>query len=412
MGEWGGWGTFVLFAIAMGTQFALFAVFAGPLMRAWYAVPAVAALWVGIERAHGHIGFFWLKLGNAGTEMGIPMRLAPLVGVYGLSFVFAMMSVAVALLLLRRPRREIAWLLALPLLYLLPDLPAPAKGSETAVAIQPNVPQDAPRWNAESSAALIQRVSMMSLKAALDFSPSLLLWPESPAPFYYGADPVFQDSVKRLARATRAWFLFGAVSWAGHNRPKNSAILLGPSGEFVARYDKMNLVPFGEFVPPLFSFVNRITQEAGDFEPGEDQVIMRVGPRRLATFICYESAFPHFVREFTDNGAGLLVNMTNDGYFGRTSARQQHLLHARMRAAENGRWVLRPTNDGYTMAIDPAGRIREQFPPFEVTAAPLHFSWLSGKPPYVRYGDWFAWLCLAASLGLSLFLMIMTRRGS
>ena len=404
MGEWGGWGTFVLFALAMATQFALFSAFAGVLMRSWFAVPAVAALWVGIERSHGHIGFFWLKLGNAGTDMGVPMRLAPLVGVYGLSFVFAMMGAAVALLILRRPRLDLAWLLLLPLLYALPDLPGIATGAETAIAVQPNVPQDAPHWTAASTAELTRRMSLLSLKESLEASPSLLLWPESPAPFYYEADPVFRESVQQVARSTRTHFLLGTVAWVARNRSRNSSLLLAPSGDLLARYDKMNLVPFGEFVPPLFSFVNRITQEAGDFEPGERQVVMKAGAHWLAPFICYESAFPHFVREFTNSGAEMLVNMTNDGYFGRSAAREQHLLHARMRAAENGRWVLRPTNDGYTMAIDPAGRVREQFPPYEVIAGRLHFSWLSGKTAYVRYGDWFAWICLAAGLGLSLAL--------
>lgn len=403
MGQTGGWAVFFLFCAGKAMHLAAFTALAGPLMRHWYAIPAVAALWTGIERTHGPLAFAWLTLGNAGIDMGVPMRLAPVVGVYGLSFVFAMMSAAVALLALKRQRLQLAWLLALPMLYLLPALPGAERATHSAVAVQPNVPMGT-YWNPNDAKKLHDELMTLSLRSALDgklAKPSFIVWPESPGPFYYYNDPLFRERVTGLTRASGLPMLFGTVAYTTEHAPLNSAVLVGANGDLASRYDKMFLVPFGEFVPPLFSFVNRITQETGDFVPGDRVVVSQVGQRGIGAFICYESAFPHLVREFPRAGAELLVNLTNDGYFGRSSARAQHLLLARMRAAENRRWLLRPTNDGYTVSIDPAGRVIDRVEPYQRAAARLSFSYVEQTTAYTRFGDWFAWLCLASSLPLA-----------
>jgi apolipoprotein N-acyltransferase len=180
--------------------------------------------------------------------------------------------------------------------------------------------------------------------------------------------------------------------------PLNSAFLLDPQGKMVDRYDKMRLVPFGEFVPPIFGWVNRITQEAGDFAPGERVVTFPVDGHKIGVFICYESAFPDLVRQFVRNGAGALVNISNDGYFGHSPAREQHLELVRMRAAENHRWILRATNDGITASVDPAGHVIQNLAPYTQTSAVLKYSYTSDLTLYARYGDWFAWSCLLAGL--------------
>ena len=396
-----GWFSVFLFAVLKGLHMAVFTALAGWLMESRWAALSVPALWVGLERTHGEFGFQWLLLGNAGIDMGIPLRLAPLVGVYGVSFVFAMLATGLALAALRRRRSELAPVGALLLLFLIPPLPTVEPPRQQAAALQPNVPQDA-RWDEASLARLIQRVFKASLGAAIDPSlpkPDLILWPESPAPFFFQSDPVFTDEARRLARATRTHFLFGAVAYSDRQEQLNAALMLNPSGEEISRYAKMYLVPFGEFVPPVFFWVNKITKEAGDSAPGTRIEVPRVNGHGVGGFICYESAFPELVRRFAAAGGEVLVNLTNDGYFGRTGARQQHLLLARMRAVENQRWLLRPTNDGYTVSIDPTGRIHEQFPPFETTTGRLHFNWIAGQTPYTRHGDWFPWLCLALGLG-------------
>jgi apolipoprotein N-acyltransferase len=217
--------------------------------------------------------------------------------------------------------------------------------------------------------------------------------------------------VSSIARLAHAPFLFGTVAFTPDGAPLNSAVLLSSEGEEVSRYDKMYLVPFGEFVPAPFGFVNRITKEAGDFAPGGHVVVSKVDGHRLGAFICYESAFPELVRRFARDRAEVLINLSNDGYFGRTAAREQHLLVVRMRAAENRRWLLRPTNNGITASIDPAGRIRRQTPPFARLSDRLPFSWESSMTLYTEYGDWFAWLCLVAGVGLSAWGWSRTRSG-
>ncbi len=408
MGRWGGWGTFFLFSLLKAIHLGAFSLIAGFLIPRPYAVPAIAALWTGIERTHGPLGFAWLTLGNAGVDMDLPLRLAPWVGVYGISFVFALMSAALTVILLRRPRQSLPYLAVLPALFLLPDLPAPVHGSEVAAVIQPNAPEEG-EWTVASVHAMQQRWESESMATALKSQrASLIVWPETPGPTYFYNDPVFHETAIRLARETQAHFLFGTVAYTPENLPLNSAVMLAPSGEILDRYDKMYLVPFGEFIPPLFNWVNRITKEAGDFTAGSRVVVFRFGEHRLGTFICYESAFPHLVRQFALQGADVLANLSNDGYFGHSSAREQHLKLVRMRAVENRRWIVRATNDGISSAIDPAGRVVQRLPPYVEVAARMRFGYESATTFYTRHGDWFAWSCLIAGLGLA----IATRAGS
>src|SRR6202030_3419545 len=148
-------------------------------------------------------------------------------------------------------------------------------------------------------------------------------WPEVPAPFYV-TDPKFLEYAGQIARLSQTYFLFGAVGRAPDKAPLNSAEMLDPSGAPIDRYDKIKLVPFGEFVPKPFGFVNRITHETGDFEPGNRIVVFPAGARRVGAFICYESAFPDLVRQFARAGADVLVNLSNDGYFGHSAAPRTH----------------------------------------------------------------------------------------
>jgi apolipoprotein N-acyltransferase len=396
LGRWGGWATFTLFAILKGLHLAIFATLAGFLMKKPWAIPAVAALWTGLERTHGDLGFTWLQLGNAGIDMPLPMRVAPIFGVYGLSFIFAMIAGAVALLILRRRRTELAWLLVLPLLFALPAAPAREPGDRHALLVQPNIDPEM-EW---TEATLLSEERNLSI---LSHSPAehLIIWPEAPAPFY-PSDPAFRTYVETVARTEHSYFLFGGVGYNPDREPLNSAFLFDPSGMLIGRYDKINLVPFGEFVPKIFFWVNRITKQAGDFAPGTRIAEFPLDHHQLGAFICYESAFPDFVREFARGGAEVLVNLSNDGYFGHSAAREQHLELVRMRAAENRRWILRATNDGITAAVDPAGRITYRMPLYQELASDVTYRYESNLTPYTRYGDWFAWTCLIAGLALSL----------
>jgi apolipoprotein N-acyltransferase len=389
------WFTFLLFGIGKSVHWALFAWAAGYAVHAAWAIPALAALWTGIERTNA-ITFVWLPLGNAGLEMGVPMRLAPLVGVYGLSFVFAMMNAAVALLLLRRPRKHLLPLAVLPGLFLLPALPDIDKPQHRAVVIQPNI-EERQDWSAEMTEQTVRSLALLSLEHATEDKsgpPEAILWPEVPAPFYY-TDRMFRDQAEQLSRVTKTHFLFGAVGYTPKGQPTNSAFMVGPDGNFVARYDKINLVPFGEFVPPVFWWINKISSETGNFVPGSQRAVFPAKNGRMGAFICYESVFPDFVRKFVSDGAGVLVNLSNDGYFGRSAAREQHLMLVRMRAAENRRWLIRATNDGISAVIDPAGRLVHKAAPYKRLSAKVRFSYREDLTAYTRFGDWFVWTCLA-----------------
>jgi len=406
MGMFGSWGSFVLFSILKGLHMAVFAWLAGPLMRRNYAVPAVAALWTGLERTHATFGFAWLDLGNAGISMSLPLRVAPFIGVYGVSFIFAMMAAAVACVILRYPRVRLFPLAALGLLFLLPAIPQNIAATGSALVVQPNIDTDA-QWT-----LLLQEKTEEELTAISDALPSkLVIWPELPAPLYYYDDREFRDAATEIAQR-HGYFLFGTVAYTSRHEPLNSAVLLGPNGMVVGRYDKINLVPFGEFVPPVFFFVNRITQEAGDFVPGHEIAVLPAAGHRLGVFICYESAFPALVRQFCKKGADVLVNLSNDGYFGHSEAREQHLLLARMRAVENRRYLIRSTNDGITAVINPAGQIVQQLPRYKEVAAPMKYGVVESTTFYSEHGDWFAWGCLVIGIGLSTYELIRKRRSA
>ncbi|HTS25998.1 MAG TPA: apolipoprotein N-acyltransferase [Bryobacteraceae bacterium] len=396
MGDPVGWAVFLLFCVAKGLHMGVFALIAGILMRRWWAIPAVAAAWAAVEVTHGPLGFAWLALGNAGIDMGIPLRLAPITGVYGLSFVFMMMATALASAALRRPRLELLWLALLPLLFLLPPMPAGEQGHDVALLVQPDI-SETEEWTDQSVDRMEREQVALTARGALtgtDPPPAIVAWPEVPAPLYYYEDARFRNYVDGLARTIHAWLLVGIVAHRYDGAPLNSAVLVSPEGLPVSRYDKVNLVPFGEFVPwPLGVLTRKISTEAGDFAAGYRAVVSPVGNHKIAAFICYESVFPSFVRKFAEGGAEVLFNISNDGWFGKSAAREQHLTIVRMRAAENRRWILRATNDGITATIDPAGRLRGTLPLYTEGTSYTGFSYITATTVYTRWGDWFAWLC-------------------
>jgi apolipoprotein N-acyltransferase len=400
LGDAGGTVVFVLFCLIKGLYIGVFGLLGGILIQKRFAVLAVPLLWVAIERIPGPFFYTWLVLGNAGADMAVPMRLAPFTGVYGLSFVFALLGTAVACAALRRPRRELAWVALPALTLLLPSLPAPEKGSQSAVSVQPNIPERE-NWTVQEALSTQHRMEYLSLQSALDRSlpdARLILWPEVPAPIYYFEDTLFRDRLNNMARLAQAHVLIGTVAHTPEGAPLNAALMVSPAGEPLGRYDKMFPVPFGEYIPwPFKGLVTKITSEVGDFEPGREVIVFPLGDRKVGAFICYESAFPHFVRQFAVQGASVLANLSNDGYFGRSAAREQHLSLVRMRAAENRRWVLRSTNDGITASVDAAGRVLGTVPPFVQTSGRLQYTPISELSFYTRFGDVFAWSCVAFS---------------
>ena len=396
------WVLFALFCLAKALQTGAFAALAGLVLRKWLALPAIAAMWVAIEWTHSYTGFEWLNLGNAAADMSLPLRLAPITGVWGVSFALALMGAVVAEVALsimeRQKKHPSVWLLALPCLVFLPALPVARTGAETAVVVQPNI-DDESVWTEDLLASTERQMRLFSITAAgRDHSTAVIVWPEVPAPFYE-SDSAFTGLISTVAKQAQAAVLTGVVARTSSREPLNSALLVDENGNRVSRYDKVNLVPFGEFVPWPFGLVTRkVSSEAGEFAPGSKVVVSKVEGHAIGTFICYESVFPSYIRQFAAAGAQVLVNISNDSWFGKTAARYQHLLIVRMRAAENDRWIVRATNDGISGVIDPAGRVGLTVPEYREGSARLHYNYIGDQTFYTRHGDWFVLVCAIVAL--------------
>lgn len=395
MGDFGGWGSFALFCILKSIHYGVFGLLAGVLLRHWYGPPAVALLWAVLERSQEPLTLFgWLMLGDAGINMGLPMRLAPWTGVYGLSFLFALTAACFASAALRRPRKHSYWAALMFVPALLPPLPFGLRPEAHAAVVQPDLPAAA-EWTSEAYAAAKDTLVRLSKESLAAGAVDVVLWPETPGPIFYETDPDLRARVAEVSAASRGPVVLGTIWRDGTGAPRNSA-LLAPGR---VRYDKMYLVPFGEYVPPLFSFVNQVSDEVGTYTPGTAATLMPMASgRRAGTFICYESAVGHHVREFAKAGASVFFNLSNDGYFFRTPAREQHLQLVRMRAAENRRWIVRATNNGITAVIDPAGTVRETLEPFAARSGRMAFGYVDDVTLFSKAGDWFPWLGAALVL--------------
>ena len=296
-------------------------------------------------------------------------------GVYGASFEIMVVNAALAAaFLLRREQRKHLLIAAIGAAVVLQSgrwLPVPALPTDrTALLVQQNIPiLEGTDWTKDYLDGTLRDLTWISLHPAVPPGttqpphPDLIVWPESPSPFYT-SDPVLRRTLSDLARQSQNWVLAGSIGILNANqspdqatRMFNSASLVSPQGDWVARYDKMHLVPFGEYVPlkRIFAFASGLTAQVGDFTSGESREPLAANGTKLGVFICYESIFPDEIRQLARKGAGVFVNISNDGWYGDSGAYAQHLKQVRMRAVENARWILRDTNTGVTASIDPYG---------------------------------------------------------
>jgi apolipoprotein N-acyltransferase len=371
-------------------------------------------LWVAVELARTRItGFPWNLLGIAQVDNVALCRIAGWTGVYGISFEIVLVNVALAAAFLvpraKRGAMLAAGLAAAAALQAGRLVEAPTiKADRTALLVQANVPVQAewsPQYFQQTLSELTQLTKNSAQNAAYTGKVGLIVWPESPAPFFTN-DAKFRDTLGQLARDTGAWIVVGAI---GSNAPNpnaeaplfNSAALISPAGEWTSRYDKVHLVPFGEYLPfpSLFAFAGGLTREVGQFEHGTSHVPLQAGDQRLGLLICYESIFPDEVRQSANQGANVFVNISNDGWYGDSGAYAQHLNQTRMRAIENDRWLLSATNTGVTASIDPWGQIAARIPRKQRAALVAPYALTSVTTFYTRHGDWFAYACAIISLG-------------
>jgi apolipoprotein N-acyltransferase len=397
----------------------LISLLAGKSSLSRRALLLAPAVWVAVELARDRItGFPWDLLGTIQVDNVSLSRIATVTGVYGVSFEIMVVNVAIAAaFLVGRDKRKAVLLAALGAIVMLQSarwISAPAFPTDhTALLVQENVPVlEGADWTRDYFDDTLRDLTTISFNAALANSgaqtalqhPSLIAWPESPAPFYAN-DPIFRGAVTNLARESQVWVVSGSLgtnsaSQSAGSQIFNSASLISPGGDWTARYDKVHLVPFGEYVPfrRLFSFAGGLTQQVGDFSHGSSRQPLDAGGDKLGVFICYESIFPDEVRQLAANGAQVFVNISNDGWYGDSGAYAQHLKQARMRAIENERWLLRDTNTGVTAAIDPYGRIVATVPRKIRTVLRAPYALSNVTTFYTAHGDWFAYLCAIISL--------------
>ena len=423
-------GVLVLFLIIFSTFFGVFGLIETIVARRSGEVALLLSpfLWVAIELARTYLitGFPWNLLGYAVRPEGLE-RVASVTAVYGLSFIAVATSALMAWVLLT-PRRKIAWimlpcwLLALIIGNWLLRPPPPQPVPDTALLVQPDIPLGdagvrnwAPWINPTALENLVKESVTATRKAQGSVKdPPLLIWPEDPAPFYFNRDPIFRDAIELMARQAHAYVIAGTVTFMGQgtSQPQNSAVVLAPDGRLLLQYDKIHLVPFGEYVP-WWGFpgtVGKVISQVGDFVPGSSVRVAKTPVGTIGVFICYESIFPQLVRKITAAGSEVLVNISDDGWYGDSSGPFQHFEMARFRAIENGRFLLRATNNGQTAIIDPYGRVLGEIPRKQPGILTGKFRYLSKETFYTRHGDIFAWVCSALALALILLVILDLKR--
>jgi len=428
------------FSLVLGLYFGLFGFGVALVRQATgstrLALAAAPILWTALDLAATRITSVpWDQLGYSQVDNALVNQLAPWTGVYGISFLLVAANALIAGGLVLS-RREGGWIWASAGAFLFvagsagislsPSRPATAA---TAVLVQPNLDVSGDNeWASpgewDKHIAEFMRLAGEQCKTYIAgipqtkaptgeivcppyaTHPDLVVWPEAPSPFFE-QDPRFQNVMVGVAHTVQAPLIVGGLAadysseqndWLDYN----AAMVVGTDGALVGRYDKIHLVPFGEYVPfqRLLFFAHKLTGRVSRFTRGEERKVFRLNGHRYGVFICYEAVFADEVRQFAQLGAEVLVNISDDGWYGDTSAPWQHLNMARMRAIENRRWLLRDTNNGVTAVIDPNGRVRQSIPRHQIDALPASYGFRDDITFYTAHGDLFAWACAILSLGV------------
>ena len=431
-----GWGVLLLVASVWGAIIGVFALVVQRLSKRSVPLALVGApfLWISTEVARAYlpeISFPWALLGYPAAGNPALVQLTTLTGIYGVSFMVAAFNALVVWSdSARSPentKRRWAVVAAVAAALLLvawigPRFVPKAEAHHVARVVQPNFPENleyAGDWYADHKAdmAELERLSLRPSSAGQ--SPDLLVWPEAPAPFSF-SDPHFGPFISHLAQEFHHPLVVGIIEWKPGTElvngvprhtwlPYNSAAMLNEWGQRAFTYDKMHLVPFGEYEPfPLIhQVVTSVSQEVGGFRKGKEHAVGKFSNgNTFSVFICYEAIYPGEVREFAARGAQLLINISNDGWFGTSQAAEQHLRMARVRAVENRRWLVRDTNSGISAAIDPYGNMVRAMKRDARDSADLPYDFRTDKTLYSQWGDWFAWMCVGVSVILVILIIL------
>ncbi|HTL61229.1 MAG TPA: apolipoprotein N-acyltransferase [Nitrospira sp.] len=404
-----------------------------------YGLFAAPCLWVTLEllRTYLFSGLPWSLLGYSQYRQLDLIQIADHLGVYGVSFLIVLTNVALAELYLWlsplfrgfRPARlpwelvtTAAMLVGLSWAYSTSLIASEGIERPKAVlhvgVVQPNIDQ-AVKWDQAYREETLRRYDRLT--ESFGYGTDLVVWPEAATPFIYEREPVYQLQLVAMANRASAPLLFGspAVRFDADRKPflLNSAYLLSPDGQLLGRYDKQHLVPFGEYIPlksSLLFFLEKLVEGIGDFQAGPGPTVLSFqlkesdggGPARRVQFgvvICYEVIFPDLVRRMATGGAEFLVTITNDAWFGDSSAPFQHFSMVVFRSVENHLAFARAANTGISGFIDPFGRIIAASPLFTQTALQAEIPVRQTKTFYSRHGDVFAYGCMLISLLFCLY---------
>ena len=421
-------------AIVVGLFPGLFALVLALVIRRWGsgALLLSAVIWVAFEYARlGVTGQLWNAIGYSQAYQPSLIQTARFGGVYAVGFLIVMVNAALAFMLVRRSVKALiagalTLLLTTAVVFshrLSPQTmvrPVVNQASYlTIIALQPNVPMTVFKTTEETQELLARHLSMSKKK--LDENREqpgsrLVIWPESPMNFAYASDRQFQEIVTRFAIENQTSLLFNSQEPAPVGGVYNSAMLINEKGRVISQYDKIRLMPFGEYVPlpRWLPGASLITGIVGDFTPGANYTLVPVsGYHRAGVFICIESAYPSIARTMTKGGANVLINISNDGYLGPTAVMRQHLANAVFRAVENDRNVVRVTNSGITALIEPDGTIRDATAGFETDVRVWRMPELFGTTTfYTKNGDVVAIASAVITLIAALSALLLRREES
>ena len=404
------------------------AAFAGILARLHArlgrrALLLAPSIWVTTELGRQYIwdGFPWTLLGYSQVTALPIVQIASVVGVYGVSGLLAAAATALAFLLLERSAH--AWKTAAVVAVVIAAIAVWGEArlrSSTLLshgvpvrvaALQGNVPQDE-KWNPANRGAITERYLAMT-RQALAQGATFIMWPESATPLPFEQDIIAASEIRRLAVESKATLLIGsdqvepikaaAPGEKGDVRSYNAAFLVKPDGTVGAVYRKMHLVPFGEYVPlqSVLFFAGPIigaVAEFSSFTPGTFPVLLPVDGHVASTAICYEVIYPDLIRRFVRDGSELLTTITNDAWYGTSSAAYQHWDQASMRAIEEGRYLARAANTGISGFVDPYGRVLAKTPLFQEAVVVRDVRFITDRTIYSRIGDLVAWLSLVVTI--------------
>lgn len=378
-------------------------------VRGVWLLPAV---WVASEYARGHVlgGFPWVPLGSAVATLLPVVQIASLVGVYGVSAFLALVNAGFAVAAMTVGRTRLVSLASAVTLVTVASVwgaarlassPLTTAGTPLRVAlVQANVPQEE-KWDRSRAGAILQRYLHMTAEAVRNGA-QFILWPESATPFYFEQDAARAGAIRAVVGGSGIPLLLGSdeVQQGTPDRYYNAAYMLDRAGSTAAVYRKIHLVPFGEFVPfkNLLFFVGPLVEAVSDFSAGERITMLPVGEHMVTTAICYEVVYPELIRAAVLQGSELLTTITNDAWYGDSSAPYQHFELATMRAVEQGRYLARAANTGISGIVDPYGRVVARSGVFETTVLMGEVRFLQGLTVYARIGDLCAQLAVLLTL--------------